>query len=172
MEIRERVQFIAQQASEQNGCRLYDIYSHRDKYQIFIDKTDAKSVTIDDCEKVFNSLAFLLRAELPEVLKNKKLEVSSPGLEKRLREKWHFEACLGQVLKVVGSQAFTLVGKDKKETQTLAFTGCLQAVEQDAIVLSEQDKTCKISLDNIKTAQLVFLYKDNKSNKNKKRKGV
>ena len=32
---------IAGQASKQNGCRIYDIYKHRDRLQVFIDKKTA-----------------------------------------------------------------------------------------------------------------------------------
>ena len=95
---------IALQASTQNDCRIYDIYKHKDRLQIFIDKQSENSgISVKDCENVFHSLRFLLYSELPHILQNHRLEVSSPGVEKRLREKWHFEESIGKTVKLIAS---------------------------------------------------------------------
>ena len=59
-----KVKEMAQQASQQNNCRVYDIHKHRDRLQVFIDKKD-QGVNLKDCENVFHSLRFLLMTELP-----------------------------------------------------------------------------------------------------------
>ena len=85
-----KVKEIAKTASEQNNCRVYDVYKHRDRLQIFIDKKN-QTVNLEDCENVFYSLRFLLQSEIPYLLEKNRLEVSSPGIEKQLREKWHLK---------------------------------------------------------------------------------
>ena len=93
-----KIKEIAKTASEQNNCRVYDIYKHRDRLQIFIDKKN-QAVNLEDCENVFYSLRFLLHSELPYLLEKNRLEVSSPGIEKQLREKWHFEESIGKSIR-------------------------------------------------------------------------
>ena len=86
-----KIKEIAGQAGLQNDCKIYDIYKHKDRLQVFIEKNSKQSaVNLKDCENVFHSLQFLLDVELPHVLKQNRLEVSSPGIEKQLREKMAF----------------------------------------------------------------------------------
>ena len=98
MSLRESVRDIAEQVGRQHNCRLYDIYSHRDRFQVFIDKLPElvegekkkELVNLKDCEKVFHSLSFLLQSQIPDFFKKWRLEVSSPGLNRKLREKMAF----------------------------------------------------------------------------------
>ena len=66
-----------------------------------IKKQQVSGISLEDCENVFHSLQFLLHSELPYILENHRLEVSSPGIEKRLRERWHFEESVGQMIKLI-----------------------------------------------------------------------
>jgi ribosome maturation factor RimP len=55
------------------------------------------SVTVEDCEKVTRQLQFALEVEAVEY---KRLEVSSPGIDRPLRSEQDFERFAGQVIDV------------------------------------------------------------------------
>ncbi len=148
---------IARQASRQNGCHIYDIYKHRDRLQVFIDKRDKKGVNLKDCENVFYSLQFLLRSELPHILENHRLEVSSPGLGKRLREKWHFEESIGKtMLLTANSPAQAKNTKTGLSFQPRSFTANLMSISKDGLNFKKDFIEYSIPLSDIKTAKLVF----------------
>ena len=149
---------IVFQASKQNDCRIYDIYKHRDRLQIFIDKnSEDKGISLKDCENVFNSLRFLLQSELPHVLESHRLEVSSPGIKKRLREKWHFEESIGKLLKLI---SFSPIKAQNTKTGSYfysqSFTAHLTSVSEDSLLLEKEFLKYSIPFSKIKSAQLVF----------------
>ncbi|MBI5059254.1 hypothetical protein HZB60_05665 [candidate division KSB1 bacterium] len=103
-------------------------------------------LTIDDCVNLARQIQFLV-AEKRIISENYKLEVSSPGLDFPLRERWQFEKNLGRLLKIrvpgekgpreisgrlsqITDDGFTLTG-DKQEWHP-AFAEC-----QSAVVLPE-----------------------------------
>ena len=157
-----KIKEIAKTASEQNNCRVYDIYKHRDRLQIFIDKKN-QSVNLGDCENVFYSLRFLLHSELPYLLEKNRLEVSSPGIEKQLREKWHFEESIGKAVHFTTHSLIKITGRSK-DFQTRAFTADLLSVSGETLHLRYLKSEFSIPLSEIKSAKLIF-----KTNKNKKR---
>ena len=156
-----KVKEIAKTASEQNNCRVYDIYKHRDRLQIFIDKKN-QTVNLGDCENVFYSLRFLLQSEIPYLLEKNRLEVSSPGLERQLREKWHFEESIGKTLHFTTHSLVKIKGKNKN-FQTRSFTADLMSVSNETLGLRHSKSDFSISLSEIKTAKLIF--KPKKTNK-------
>ena len=164
-----QIKNIARQAGEQNNCRLYDIYRHRDRFQVFIDKPSDKSgVTVEDCENVFHSLSFLMRTECPELLKSHRLEVSSPGLEKKLREKWHFIESVGLKIKVSLSHPVKGVHlKTGKECQSHSFSGILESLTGETLKVKGDLQEWQAPLLEVKTAQVVLpgLFKKTEGSK-------
>ncbi len=160
----EKLKEIAKQAGSQNGCRVYDFYRHRDRLQFFIDKPKDE-VSLKDCENVFHSLKFLIRTEFPEVLDQKRLEVSTPGIEKRLREVWHFEESIGKTIKVItNSPVVSCDERSQKNIRSQSVTAKLEAILPDEICLKETYREWTIPFSKIKTAHVVFLLpKKNKS---------
>ena len=80
-------------------------------------------VTVEDCEKVTRQLLFALEVDGIEF---KRLEVSSPGIDRPLRHEKDFERFVGQVIDVtlkmpIGSVAGTLVSASRKK-----FRGTLE----------------------------------------------
>ena len=151
-----RVKEMAEMASRQNNCRVYDIYKHRDRLQVFIDKKE-QSVNLKDCEKVFHSLRFLLMSELPYILENKRLEISSPGIEKQLREKWHFEESLGKQIKVIVHSP--LEAKNKKTGRLFrskSFTGEVKELAELSLTLKGLQWELQIPFSKIKSAHQIF----------------
>lgn len=164
-----QIKEIARQAGEQNHCRLYDIYRHKDRFQVFIDKpSDDLGVTVEDCENVFHSLSFLMRAECPELLKSHRLEVSSPGLERKLREKWHFVESVGLKIKV--SLFHPVKGvhlKTGKECQSSSFSGTLESLHDEVLKVKGDLQEWQAPLSEIKAAQVVLADLFNKADGSK-----
>ncbi len=153
----DRLKEIANQAGSQNGCRLYDFYRHRDRLQFFIDKPK-NEISLKDCENVFHSLKFLIRTEFPEILDQKRLEVSSPGVEKRLREVWHFEEAVNKTIKVITTSPVVCVDKkSQREIRSQSVTAELVSVSPKEIHLKESHREWVIPFSKIKMAHTVFL---------------
>ena len=158
MEQFRQIREIARQAGEQNNCRLYDIYRHRDRFQVFIDKPSAQSgVTVEDCENVFHSLSFLMRAACPELLKSHRLEVSSPGLERKLREKWHFTESVGMKIKVSLFRPVKGVHLETgKECESHSFSGILKSIQGETLRVKGDLREWQAPLSEVKTAQVIL----------------
>jgi ribosome maturation factor RimP len=86
-------------------------------------------VTVEDCEKVTRQLQFALEVEAVEY---KRLEVSSPGIDRPLRHQQDFERFVGQVVDItlkapLGAAASGQVNANRKK-----FRGVLEHAEQIA----------------------------------------
>ena len=150
------IEKIAQMAGQQNNCRVYDVYKHRDRLQVFIDR-EHQAVSLKDCENVFHSLRFLLRSELPSILDNNRLEVSSPGVERILRKKWHFEECVGNTIKIVTHSPVSVKNKKTGRVfQSQSLTGKLESIQDEQLQLNGPKLECSISFSKIKSAHLIF----------------
>ena len=149
---------IAAQASQQNGCHIYDIYKHRDRLQVFIDKKQKdQSISLEDCENVFHSLQFLLHSELPYILESHRLEVSSPGIEKRLREKWHFEESVGKTIKLTSDSPVKAQNtKTGASFLSRSFTANLISVSEETLKLRKDFTEWSVPLSEVKSARLIF----------------
>jgi ribosome maturation factor RimP len=79
-----------------NGCQLYHVENSAGKLEILVDKKGG--TTIADCEKISREL--LLRFRSIDRLRNIHLEVSSPGIERRLYKKEHYRSAIGERVSV------------------------------------------------------------------------
>jgi ribosome maturation factor RimP len=77
------------------------------------------------------------------------LEVSSPGLERPLRKRSHFEA---QVGKKVYVKTMTPVEGSK------VWQGILHEVTEDSVVVEEAGRVARIPLEEITSAHLIFEF--------------
>ncbi len=98
--VEKKILEIAEEICDRESFVLYDVeYLASQKIvRIFIDKEGG--VTLDDCAKVSSGVNFLLDVEDP-IESKYNLEVSSPGLERRLSKKWHYEKADGKEVTVV-----------------------------------------------------------------------
>ena len=113
---------LAAPICEENGVYIYDTEYVKEGGQyylrLYIDKEGA--VSVDDCEKVSVALNDLLDTEMDFIKDAYVFEVSSPGLDRRLKRDWHFEKAIGKNIDIktfapfMGSKAFTakLLGYD------------------------------------------------------------
>ncbi len=89
--------------------------------------TTEQFVTVEDCEKVTRQLQFALEVDAIEY---KRLEVSSPGIDRPLRHQQDFERFAGQVVDItlkapLGAAASGQVNANRKK-----FRGLLEHAEQ------------------------------------------
>ena len=86
---------------EDNGCELYDIELTEEDghkyYRVYITKPGG--VSLNDCAAINNLISPIFDIEDP-VKGRYFLEVSSPGLERKLTKKEHFEKSIGENVKV------------------------------------------------------------------------
>jgi ribosome maturation factor RimP len=123
---------------------------HRPVVDVRIDRRDGQKVTIDDCARVSRGLEpELERAEL--VGANYVLEVSSPGVERRLRTAADWRRFAGRSAKVLSP---ALGGRVEVEVLGVdGAPGCELAVVRD-----EHGVEHHIPLADVKEARLVFRW--------------
>lgn len=131
------------------GYKLYDvIYEKEGKenyLRIFIDK--AEGISLNDCENVNNSITDILD-EKDFIKSSYMLEVSSTGIEKRIREDEHLEQNIGNKIEI---HTFKAIEKQK------SLIGILKEYNENSIILevqplNEQTKNNKKS-NNKKTTK-------------------
>lgn len=111
--------------------------------RLFIDKPGG--VGLEDCEKVSRAVSALLAVEDP-VPGNYDLEVSSPGLDRKLTKVEHFQRFMGQTVKV--KTRFPVEGRRR-------FRGELLSVDEEKIVVEVDGESHSLALAAIDTARLV-----------------
>ena len=131
--------------------------THTKLIRVFIDNADG--VTIDDCEMVSNHLSKLF---LVEDIDYKRLEVSSPGVERPLTHLKDYVKFIGKMVKVKTKELIN----DQK-----VFQGIIKDVKKEVIKLELENKEIiEIEFTNINRARLVFEIKSNKISKLKTKK--
>ncbi len=94
---------LAEEVSAREGCYLYDLEmigaGGARVLRVTIDK-DPAGVSVEDCTHV--SRAMNLRLDVEDVIPGGQyqLEVSSPGLERALKEPRHYQGALGKIISV------------------------------------------------------------------------
>ena len=111
--------------------------------RLTIDKSDG--IDLEDCEKVSHAVSALLDVEDP-VAGNYSLEVSSPGLDRKLTKAEHFQRFEGETLKV--SMRFPIEGRRR-------FRGTLVSSNEENIVVEVDGESHSLPLVMIDTARLV-----------------
>jgi ribosome maturation factor RimP len=111
--------------------------------RLYIDKPDG--IDLDDCEKVSLAVSALLDVEDP-VPGNYNLEVSSPGLDRKLTKVEHFQRFEGETVKV--QLRFPIEGRRR-------FRGTLVSSNDENIVVEVDGESFSLPLKTIDTARLV-----------------
>jgi ribosome maturation factor RimP len=162
--LRERVAGVV----ESYGLELFDLQFRREPYgwvlRVVIDRPWDGSATqvaetpptpvmeepvgINDCGRVSQDLSAILDVE-PELLggldRTYTLEVSSPGLDRPLRDERDYRRFVGRLAKIVTSAPVN--GQS-------AFAGRLSGVEGENVLVAEGRRTHRIPLTAIKRARL------------------
>jgi len=130
------------------GYELTDIDAHlgrRGLLRLFIDREGG--VTVEDCQRVSEQVSALLDVEDP-LPGSYVLEVSSPGFDRRLRKRTHFERFVGERTRVELRDA--LDGRRN-------FVGTLVGVDDDVVSLEVDGRTWSLPLNDIAVARLAPL---------------
>lgn len=111
--------------------------------RVFIDRPEG--ISLDDCEKVSLAVSALLDVEDP-VPGHYDLEVSSPGLNRKLTKPDHFKRFAGEEVKV--EMRFPIEGRKR-------FRGRLAASDEDNIRVVVDGVEHSLPISTIDTARLV-----------------
>ena len=112
--------------------------------RIYIDK-HPDGVGLEDCEAVSRQVSALLDAEDP-IPGNYTLEVSTPGLDRRLTKVEHFERFLEEIVRV--KLRFPLEGRRN-------YRGTLKSATVENIEVEVDGKLFRLPLKTIESARLV-----------------
>jgi ribosome maturation factor RimP len=125
------------------GYELVDVElaNHGRLMRIFIDKVGG--VNVDDCAAVSNHLARLFAVENVEY---DRLEVSSPGLDRRLKRSKDFERFAGERVQV--KLRIPIDGRKR-------LAGVLQNVRKDGFQLDVEGELLTIAFADVDKARLV-----------------
>lgn len=165
----EKVEKIAQEIAEREGCVLYDIEhagAGRGRIlRVYIDKENG--VGIEDCSNVSKGLNLRLDVEdvVPGEMYN--LEVSTPGLDRHLKKHWHFEKAVGKKIFVQLGKSLGALGatEDKGMLSMKKFEDVLQSVDADNLYFEIRGQNIKVPFSAVEKSKLVFEYKTNPKKK-------
>ena len=165
------IEVLAAEVAQQQGCVLYDLEmvgtGNGRTLRIYIDK-DA-GVGVEDCSSVSKGLNLKLDAEDIVPGGNYHLEVSTPGLDRILTKRWHFEKVVGQKVYVKLLQSLGTLGVTEKSIMAMKqFEEPLKAVDGDSLVFDIRTFEVKVPLAKIEKSKLVFEMKTNSIKKKKK----
>ena len=118
--------------------------------RLFIDHENG--IDVDDCAEVSRQVGAILDVEDP-INSEFNLEVSSPGLDRPLFDKPHYEAVIGEIIEV--KLSIPLNGRRK-------FKGVLVAIENDTLIVTVDGEDYDLVLGNIVKANLVFNHNKKK----------
>ncbi len=150
--IEQRVYELIEKKIQELGYELYDVEYLKEGKEyhlcIYIEKNGIMEIA--DCEKVNNAIEPILD-EVDLIKEQYFLEVSSSGLEKKLRKLEHYEKQIGNKIEV---KLFTKIDNKK------VIEGILSKVENDCIELKEDEKEIKIAFDQIASGKTIYEWND------------
>jgi ribosome maturation factor RimP len=113
--------------------------------RVYIDRPAvAPPVTVDDCARVSHAVSEVLETEDP-IQGHYSLEVSSPGFDRILRKREHFERFLGA--RMLAELKVPLDGRRR-------FVGVLKSIVDDSIVVEVDGQAHTLPLARIQKARL------------------
>ena len=144
--LRERLIALIEPLLAQLGYELVELElatAHgRGALRIFIDRPEG--VGLDDCERVSREVSALLDVEDP-IPTSYALEVSSPGDDRVLRKRAHFE-------RFVGSRVHVELAAPRDGRRR--YTGKLLSVEEEGVALGVDRERVQMRFEEIGRARL------------------
>lgn len=129
---------------ESLGASLYDIVTTRENdrniYRILV--TAEGGISLDKCAEISRMLSPILDVDEP-MSGEYNLEVSSPGIERKLKKPEHYQASLGEKVKV-------------KDVATDTFKGELIAADEKGITIKTEFGEETLSYDSIISGSTYF----------------
>ena len=151
IKMRDALMRLLEPPIEALGFELVDIEFAREGrggvLRIFIDARAGESeagVTVDDCARVSHAVSEVLGAQDP-IKGNYTLEISSPGFDRILRTRAHFERFVGQ--RIIAELKLPLDGRRR-------FIGALKSASGGTIVVEVDGKAYELPFERIQKARL------------------
>lgn len=131
-------------AVESLGVKLYDIVTTKEHNNniLRVIITSKEGINLDKCAEVSRLISPLLDVEDP-IIGKYSLEVSSPGIERKLKKKEHFIASVGELLKV-------------KNLATEVFRGELIFADDEKITIKTENSEVNLTYSDILSAATYF----------------
>jgi ribosome maturation factor RimP len=154
MDITEQIEALARPLTASLGVELVELeYKREGRHMVlrlFIDKDGG--VSLDDCSAVSRELAAVL--DIEDIIPDKyTLEVSSPGLNRPLKTRNHYESYTGRLVKI---KTFETLPDDAGNLRK-TFLGELLGISGDLIRLKLQEgQTASIPFAAVAKANLEF----------------
>lgn len=149
LSIEKRVFDLLSPVVVEEGVFLYDVeWTHdmgRKILRVYIDK-EGEPINLDDCTRVSHAVEDLLEVK-GQIESAYDLEVSSPGLNRPLRNKGHFEKVLGKVVKIKTQKP--IEGRQN-------YKGVALEVNDETVLVKIDGKDYSVPLKEIKKAHLEF----------------
>jgi ribosome maturation factor RimP len=146
--LKDRIAEVARRAAEREGINLWEVEllgsgSNR-TLRLYIDKPGG--VTHADCELISQQVGTVLDVEDVMPGGAYQLEVSSPGVERRLSRLDHYTLCSGKKVKL----------SLRSEAGAKRIEGVIEGVDGETIVIGSEGESIRIRLDEIEKANLKF----------------
>jgi len=146
MDLQDEIKSMISDVAGKLGYIVYEssVLLKGENSQVVVKIDHEKGISLDDCEAFSRDLTERLDSE--ELLINYKLEVSSPGLKRKLRTGEEFARFTGAPVKVVYD--------DQGTRKTVK--GTLESVSDNLITVSDDGKDVDIALHTIAKANLEY----------------
>lgn len=160
----EKIEKLAADVCVRENCELYDVEmtgAGRGRIvRVYVDRfdEDGKSVVgIDECANVSRGLNLILDVEdiIPGGAYD--LEVSTPGLDRRLRKPAHFQRAIGKKVWIQLSQNLGSLGAQKPAIQaTKKFEEHLKGFTDNQLQFDLHGELVKVPLSAVEKCKVVF----------------
>ncbi len=141
---------LAEPIAKECGCFIYDVEFVKEGgiyfLRVYADKDGG--ISLDECEKISRALSEALDKRDP-IKENYYLEVSSPGIERKLKTPEHFERYIGETVDV---GLYKAIGGSKQITAELA------GFNDGVISLKMADETLEIPQKETTVVKLHFEF--------------
>jgi ribosome maturation factor RimP len=154
-DIISKIKTIASEVAVREGCVLYDAEmsgAGRNRVvRILVDDASG-NVSVEQCANVSRGVSLLLDVQETVPGGAYELEVGSPGIERQLKELWHYEKAIGKEVKLALFEPVAL-GKG----QTHVVQGQLISLNDSKnVTVKTEHHSWDVELSNIKKANVVF----------------
>lgn len=135
--------------AENNGCFIYDVEYVKEGgnwfLRIYADREGG--ITIDECETISREISTELDKKDP-ISQNYFLEVSSPGIERKLRQEEHFEMYKGSLVDI---------GLYKALNGSKTLCGELVGLDGDEVIVKAEEEM-RIKLSETASVRIHFEF--------------
>lgn len=181
-ELKKLMEHAAQVATREN-CLLYDVEmtgaGKGRTLRVFIDKEGDEGISVDDCSKVSRGLDLILDVEDLIPGGAYQLEVSSPGLDRHLRQVWHYEKAIGETVNFQLNTGLGVIEPKlpKKDEKRKKLVGTIVSAGEKTVEVSFENvdknmQNLNLPYEFIHKARVVFSHENNFNKKKpKSRKG-